>query len=86
LTTRRAADLIDFATTQKKQPGPECSTCALPERAAIDEAKRKAGYRKLGGRTVRRWLIAKCGYTEETAPHEKAIGAHFNNGHHQEAA
>lgn len=82
--TKAADDLLEFAAQGRNRPGPPCATCLLPERAVIDEARRNAGHRQIGGISVRRWLIAKCGYTEKTAPHDKAIAGHFSSGHHRE--
>lgn len=78
-----ADDLIEFSENIPK-PGMPCTACALPERAVIDEAKRRAAPHKVGGLTVRRWLIERCGYTEETAPSVRQIGHHFHRGHHRE--
>jgi hypothetical protein len=84
--TTAVDDLLEFATTQRKATGPPCAVCLLPERAVIDEAKRKAPPRTVGSVMVRRWLIAKHGYTDETVPTKSEFGHHFNQGHHQEAA
>ena len=79
-----ADDLLTFVATDRVRPGFACSVCEFPERAVIDEARRKAKPRTMGGTMVRRWLIARCGYTEDTVPTRMAIDHHFCNGHHLE--
>ncbi len=81
-----AADLLEFAETEKKPTGRPCPICALPERAVIDEAKRAAPEGQVGGEMVRRWLVARHGYTDETVPSRGAFDRHFHRRHHEEAA
>lgn len=80
-----ADDLLAFEADNRIRPGKSCTVCSLPERDVIDEAKRQSQPGAMGGQTVRRWLIAQCGYTIDSAPSKSMIDHHFFEDHHRRA-
>ena len=72
-------DILEFAAArQRNQKKPNCWTCSIPEREAVDEALRKGA----AADAVVGWLIKKKGYSA-SEPTRHKIKNHRQLGHHE---